>query len=148
MYRSMWGSREEHSQTESFAEVYEKVFASQRVSVPFQKSNSAANSRLYGLQRVIDALMPAPDGFPYWQITTACPNLIRTLPELPFDPEKPEDVDTDAEDHAYDDCRYFWSSRPELPKRYQRETDDSWPLMKKRGTGATRLTQRALGRSV
>jgi len=36
-----------------------------------------------------------------------CPNLIRTLPSLPRDERRPEDVDTDAEDHAYDALRYL-----------------------------------------
>ena len=151
MDRSMWGSREEHGLTESHAEVYEKVFVEKQVSVPLQKSHSGPNSRVYGLQRVIDALMPAPDGFPYWQITSACPNLIRTLPELPFDETNFEDVDTEAEDHAYDDCRYFWSSRPKMPRRSRDDREDAWPLTKRqqRGpTGRMKLTQRALGRSV
>lgn len=37
---------------------------------------------------------------------TGCPNLLRTLPRLPVDERNPEDVDTDAEDHAYDALRY------------------------------------------
>lgn len=146
MDQSMWGSRMEHGLTESHAEVYEKALGS--IGIHLQKSHSGPNSRIYGLQRVVDALMPAPDGFPFWQITSACPNLIRTLPELPFDENKPEDVDTEAEDHAYDDCRYFWSSRPVLPKRHLSHEDDAWPLTKRKLQGRPKLTQRALGRSV
>lgn len=148
MDRSMWGSREEHGLTESHAEVYEKALAP--IGLALQKSHSGPNSRLYGLQRVIDALMPAADGFPFWQITTACPNLIRTLPELPFDETNPEDVDTEAEDHAYDDVRYYWASRPVLPVRRVAEDDGAWPLTKRAQArrGGVRLTQRALARSV
>ena len=36
-----------------------------------------------------------------------CPNLIRTLPSLPRDERRPEDVNTDAEDHAADALRYM-----------------------------------------
>jgi hypothetical protein len=36
-----------------------------------------------------------------------CPNTIRTLPALPRDPRRPEDVQTDAEDHAADALRYM-----------------------------------------
>ena len=32
--------------------------------------------------------------------------MVRTLPTLPYDELRPEDVDTDAEDHAYDALRY------------------------------------------
>jgi hypothetical protein len=45
-----------------------------------------------------------------------CVNLIRTLPILPVDKNKPEDVDTDAEDHAYDALRYGVMSRPMRPR--------------------------------
>jgi hypothetical protein len=37
----------------------------------------------------------------------ACPELVRTMPGLPRDPNRPEDVDTDADDHWYDACRYL-----------------------------------------
>ena len=36
-----------------------------------------------------------------------CPNLIRTLPALPRDERRPEDVNTDADDHAADALRYM-----------------------------------------
>jgi hypothetical protein len=45
-----------------------------------------------------------------------CVNLIRTLPLLPLDKTKPEDVDTKAEDHAYDALRYGCMSRPMNPQ--------------------------------
>jgi hypothetical protein len=35
-----------------------------------------------------------------------CPNLVRTLPALPRDEKNQEDVDTDAEDHAFDSLTY------------------------------------------
>lgn len=41
-----------------------------------------------------------------------CKDLIRTLPALQHDPNKLEDVDTDAEDHAPDTLRYGCMSRP------------------------------------
>lgn len=36
-----------------------------------------------------------------------CVHAIRTIPALPVDPNDPEDVDTDAEDHAYDGIGYM-----------------------------------------
>jgi hypothetical protein len=45
-----------------------------------------------------------------------CEAIIRTLPTLVYDEHKVEDIDTDGEDHAYDECRYFLQSRP-LPPR-------------------------------
>jgi hypothetical protein len=35
-----------------------------------------------------------------------CPNLVRTLPALPYDPIRVEDVDTKADDHVADALRY------------------------------------------
>ncbi len=44
-----------------------------------------------------------------------CVHLIRTLPTLPSDPNKPDDVDTAAEDHAADALRYGCMARPYVP---------------------------------
>jgi hypothetical protein len=41
-----------------------------------------------------------------------CVNAIALLPAVPLDPDNPEDVDTDSEDHMYDAIRYGVMSRP------------------------------------
>jgi len=41
-----------------------------------------------------------------------CTDSIRTIPALQHDPDKAEDLDTTAEDHAADDWRYACMSRP------------------------------------
>jgi hypothetical protein len=45
-----------------------------------------------------------------------CKNFIRTIPLLQYDEHKPEDVDTDGEDHIADAWRYFLMSRPIKPR--------------------------------
>lgn len=45
-----------------------------------------------------------------------CKDSIRTIPVLTHDPSRPEDVDTNAEDHAADEWRYACMSRP-LPRK-------------------------------
>ena len=55
---------------------------------------------------------------PTLKIFSNCVNLIRTLPLLPLDKNNPEDVDTNAEDHAYDALRYGVMSRTVHPKSY------------------------------
>ena len=45
-------------------------------------------------------------------IFSTCRDLIRTLPALQHDPDRPEDVDSDGEDHAPDEARYACMSRP------------------------------------
>jgi len=46
---------------------------------------------------------------------STCVDSIRTIPVLQHDPDRPEDLDTDAEDHAADDWRYGCMSRPYVP---------------------------------
>jgi len=41
-----------------------------------------------------------------------CRALIRTLPMMQHSETHPEDIDTDTEDHAMDECRYACMSRP------------------------------------
>ncbi len=45
----------------------------------------------------------------------SCRHSIRTIPVLQHDPDKPEDLDTKAEDHIADADRYACSSRPWVP---------------------------------
>jgi len=45
-----------------------------------------------------------------------CRDFIRTVPALQHDPDRPEDLDTDGEDHAADEARYGCLSRPWVPK--------------------------------
>jgi len=52
------------------------------------------------------------DGIPMLYVQSTCANLIRTLPALQHDQARPEDVDTNAEDHAADTLRYACASRP------------------------------------
>lgn len=64
------------------------------------------NDRLNGKRKVDRLLGNLPDGAPGLQVFSTCVNLIRTLPAMPYDQHQVEDVDTDAEDHAYDALRY------------------------------------------
>lgn len=52
------------------------------------------------------------DGNPMIACFATCVDSIRTIPVLQHDPDKPEDLNTDSEDHAADDWRYACSSRP------------------------------------
>ncbi len=51
----------------------------------------------------------------------------RTMPELVMDEDRPEDVDTTQEDHAYDDVRYACMSRAWVREKDQpKEKVDKW----------------------
>jgi hypothetical protein len=52
------------------------------------------------------------DGRPLLYFFANCLHAIRTIPVLQHDPMRAEDVNTDQEDHAYDDSRYAVMSRP------------------------------------
>jgi len=53
-----------------------------------------------------------PTGCPMLYVFSTCTAFIRTVPVLQHDPARPEDLDTESEDHAADDARYACSSRP------------------------------------
>ena len=67
-----------------------------------------------------DKRLKVIDDEPGIRILANCRNLIRTLGTLPIDDKNPEDVDTNAEDHAYDALRYGCMSRPTHPKYAER----------------------------
>lgn len=50
-------------------------------------------------------------------IFETCYDFIRTVPALQHDPDRPEDLNTDMEDHAADDGRYAAMSRPYIPAK-------------------------------
>ena len=50
------------------------------------------------------------------QIFSTCTEFIRTIPTLPYSLTKVEDIDSDAEDHIYDEARYFLMDSP-MPVR-------------------------------
>jgi hypothetical protein len=79
----------------------------------FRPSDRSPGSRISGKIEVHKRLMVDEDTEePGLRIFENCPNLIRQLSSLPLDKNNPEDVDTKAEDHAYDALRYMVSSRP------------------------------------
>jgi hypothetical protein len=80
----------------------------------------ADNARLSGWDKVRQHLVghlgpnDGPGGLlpPLIYILDSCVDTIRTLESVPADVDKPDDVDTDAEDHAADMVRYGVMSRP------------------------------------
>ena len=47
---------------------------------------------------------------------STCTETIRTIPMMQHDVQRPEDVDSDGEDHAADETRYACMSRPFIKK--------------------------------
>lgn len=75
--------------------------------VPLTKAD---NKRIAGKRKVDGLLATQPDGLAGIMIFNNCTNLIEQLENLPVDANNPEDVDTGAEDHAYDATRYLLSN--------------------------------------
>ena len=69
------------------------------------------NARIAGKALIHARLALKGDGKPGLVIFSTCRNLIRTLPALCYSKTRPEDVDTDAEDHAYDALHYGLSRK-------------------------------------
>ena len=84
------------------------------------------NNRLSGKRKVDRLLMNLPDGVPGLQVFETCKNLIRTLPALPYDKTHVEDVDTAAEDHAYDALKYALSNVKTKEQQQQKKSDNPW----------------------
>lgn len=79
------------------------------LGVTWEKSDKKAGSRVNGLEllrtRMKEAAKDSPEA-PAIYFTEHCRAAITTLPVLPRDARNSEDVDTNAEDHIYDEVRY------------------------------------------
>lgn len=73
------------------------------------------NKRIPGWDQVRARLVGDGES-PALFITDRCEHLIRTLPALQSDQTNPEDLDTEAEDHAADALRYLCMARPYVTK--------------------------------
>ena len=74
------------------------------------------NKRIPGWMQVHYRLAFDDNGFPMMYVFSNCKAFIRTIPLLQYDEHKPEDLDTDGEDHVADEVRYFCMSRPIKPR--------------------------------
>lgn len=86
--------------------------------VRWQEAWNAKGSRINGAQEIIRLLAEHR-----LKIFSTCTHLLRTVPALPPDDYNPEDVDTKAEDHAWDALRYGIMRRRRNPDQPVAETD-------------------------
>lgn len=78
-----------------------------RLGVTWERSNKNPGSRERGMQLIRDRLENALTGEgPALYFMDNCREAIAQLPQLPRDPDNPDDVDSEAEDHLYDELRY------------------------------------------
>ena len=81
----------------------------------------ADNDRIQGKQQLHERLKVQEDGLPLIMVYDTCTHFLRTVPSLKLDDNNMEDIDTDMEDHVYDETRYFLMSRPIIPHRLQKK---------------------------
>lgn len=92
--------------------------------VYFQKGD---HKRIPGWMQVHYRFAFDENGFPMLYVFKNCKAFIRTIPLLQFDPLKPEDLDTAAEDHVADEVRYFLMSCPMKPRAPQKPAGEADP---------------------
>jgi hypothetical protein len=82
--------------------------------IPVRRADNARVSRLgaMGGWDQVRQRLQGEDGRPMLYVFSTCTHLIRTLPALQHDADRPEDVDTEGEDHAPDALRYGCMARP------------------------------------
>lgn len=84
-----------------------------RAGVAFRKADNARVGRAgaMGGWDQMRSRIEGRDGRPLLYVFDTCRDFIRTVPVLQHDPMRPEDLDTDGEDHAADECRYACMAR-------------------------------------
>ena len=86
----------------------------------------ADNSRVSGWDQVRARLVGQDEKSALYLFST-CTHLIRTVAGLQHDSARPEDLDSDGEDHARDALRYGCMSRPWMrPAPVKKPVRDSW----------------------
>lgn len=94
----------------------------------FRPADRSPGSRISGKIEIHKRLLEdSESGEPGIRFFDTCTNVIRQIASLPLDKKNPEDVDTNAEDHAYDALRYMVSSRPRnVLIAYENKPKSTW----------------------
>ena len=107
------------SRGESIAEMME------RERIFFEKGD---NTRLAGKMQMHNRLAFDENGIPMLYVFCNCKHFIRTFPELIYSQTDVEDIDTDGEDHIYDEVRYVAMAHPINPPKKPFKTKGYDPL--------------------
>nr|UCW36574.1 MAG: terminase large subunit [Caudoviricetes sp.] len=85
----------------------------ERERVYFEKGD---HNRIDGKMQVHHRLSFDEAGVPMLYVFNTCKHFIRTVPNLVYDETDVEDIDTDGEDHIYDELRYVCMKNPIAPR--------------------------------
>ena len=139
---SMWHPRPEGRRDEARGPTIQEDFASEGIFLM-----KADNDRLQGKMQVHKRLQLSLDTgtgeeSPNVRIFNNCKHFWRTLPQMRESPQNPEDVDTDQEDHIYDEFRYTCMARPMKPKKVERIPTGSFAAERSKFIRAKQYAQR------
>lgn len=98
----------DQSRGESIAETAE------RYGIYFDKGD---HERIAGWMQLHYRMAFDEEGLPMLYIFNNCKAFIRTIPTLQYSESKPEDLDTNGEDHVADEARYFCMTRVIKPRK-------------------------------
>jgi hypothetical protein len=98
--------------------IVERIYTGSGRKVNFRAADNKRVAKIgaIGGWDQVRARLKGEDGKPMIYLFDTCVHAIRTLPALQHDELRPEDVDTEGEDHAPDEIRYACMSRPYLRK--------------------------------
>ncbi len=144
---SIWHPRPDSRKAEAKGKTIYEDFAGE--GVWFMKAD---NERLHGLQQVHRRLETEPEvdeetgeilsDNPQFQCFNDCKGFWRVMPTIYEDPKNPDDVDTDQEDHIYDEFRYMCMARPVAPKKVSTIPQGSFAAERQRLIRARRYAKR------
>ena len=86
-----------------------------RAGVSFRRADNRRVSgvgAIGGWDQLRSRLKGDADGNPLLVVFSTCVHTIRTVPMMQHDPDRPEDLQTDSDDHVVDEIRYACMSRP------------------------------------
>lgn len=129
---AIWGDKQRHVGSlkgESGGEMMQQVFdkLKRMDGQSFSRMQKADNNRITGWGRMRIRLQ-GENGVPWLTYDPLCKAAIRTVPTLVYDELKPEDCNTEGEDHCPDRDRYACMSRPLPIPRKERKPWDDLPL--------------------
>ncbi len=99
------------------------------------RGTTVGSGPMGGWDQVRARLNGNADGLPMLVTFNTCIDSIRTIPVLQHDRDKPEDLDTEGEDHAADEWRYACMSRPFVAKKPDIDKRDGFKDYKRKHTG-------------